>query len=350
MNGNIRHIWVLVAWLTVLPIWAKKPAQPQSAPLTTEQEQQFTYYWYAAKHAIENDRYDEALVLLEFCKLINPNDGQTLTFLAIMYDGLGQKERAMSTFRQAFEADPAVQWNRYSYALLEQKTEEGVREALSVMEKAYAVQKAKAVSPKSKGKKQKTETKLDEDLIEQMRRVYMGTGQWDKAIAMQDEMDRIKGYDAYSALNRYRAYASWGKYKKAIGAIDKYLELEPTNIQFLLFRMELMEHMGTKQNELYAMYERILELDPINLSVLNNYAYHLATHKGDLLKAERMSAITIREQPNNAVYLDTYGWVLHMQGRDDLAIFYLQRALSNSTSAAVTEEVEKHIKALRAVK
>jgi len=333
----------------VLPVWAKKPAQPQPVPLSTEQEQQFTYYWYAAKQAIENERYAEALVLLEFCKMINPNDGQTLTFLAIMYDGIGQKDRAMSTFRQAFEADPAVQWNRYSFALLDQKTEESVREALAVMEKAYAVQKAKG-NKKAKGERRKAkvdEAKIDEDLLEQMRRVYMGTRQWAKAIEMQDELDRIKGFDAYSALNRYRAYAGWGKLKKAIGAIDKYLELEPTNIQFLMFRMELMEHMGAKQNELYALYDRILELDPMNLSVLNNYAYHLATHKGDLQKAERMSAITIREQPNNPVYLDTYGWVLHMQGRDDLAIFYLQRALSNSTSALVTDEVQKHLKQIR---
>jgi tetratricopeptide (TPR) repeat protein len=331
-----------MAWLTVLPVWAKKPAQPQPVPLSTEQEQQFTYYWYAAKQAIENDRYTEALVLLEFCRMINPNDGQTLTFLAILYDGLGQKERSMNTFRQAFEADPAVQWNRYSFALLEQKTEAGVREALAVMEKAYEVQKARGGKKKAKGEKR--DAKADEDLLEQMRRVYMATGQWEKAIAMQDELDLIKGFDAYSALNRYRAYASWGKMKKAVGAVDKYLELDPTNIQFLLFRMELLEHMGAKKEELYALYDRILELDPMNLGVLNNYAYHLATHKGDLQKAEWMSAITIREQPNNAMYLDTYGWVLHMQGRDDLAIFYLKRALSNSTSPKVSEEIEKHLR------
>lgn len=307
--------------------------KPQPAPLTTEQEQQFTYYWYAAKQAIEKERYDEALVLLEFCRLINPHDGQTLTFLAILYDGIGQKERSINTFREAFEADPAAQWNHYSFALLDQKKPEAVREALAAMEKAYAVQKANG--------------KTDEDLLEQLRRVYMASGQWAKAIEMQDALDRIKGFDAYSALNRYRAYASWGKPKKAIGAVEKYLELDPNNVQFLLFRMELMEHMGAKQSDLYAIYERILELDPMNLSVLNNYAFHLATHKGDLQRAERMSAITIREQPNNAVYLDTYGWILHMQGRDDLAIFYLQRALSNSTSALVKDEVEKHIKQIK---
>ena len=92
------------------------------------------------------------------------------------------------------------------------------------------------------------------------------------------------------------------------------------------------------------MYERILALDPHNLMVMNNYAYHLATHKGDLKKAERMSAITIKEEPYNPVYLDTYGWILHMQGQDDLALFYLGRALYNVDSSSKTrDEIQKHI-------
>lgn len=313
---------------------AKKVQPKEVVGLSVEQEQQFSYYWYAAKQAIEQERYPEALVMLEFCHMIKPNDGQTLTFLAIMYDGLGQKERALKTFKQAFEADPYDQWNRYCSVLMDIQTKESAQEALRVLEKAYNVQKPN----------------VEEDLLEQLRRGYMVFGEWAKAIAIQDEIDQLRGYDAYSAVNRYRAYAAWGKNKKAVEAIDKYLELDPTNVQFLLFRMELMEHMGVKQAELYAMYDRILALDPYNLGVLNNYAYHLATHKGDLQRAERMSGITIKEQPTNPVYLDTYGWILYKQGQKELALFYLQRALSNSTSAQVTNEVQKHIKEVKGEK
>ena len=49
----------------------------QESP-STEREQQFTYYWYAAKQAIEEKRFDEALVILNFCHQLNPNDGMTL--------------------------------------------------------------------------------------------------------------------------------------------------------------------------------------------------------------------------------------------------------------------------------
>ena len=183
-----------------------------------------------------------------------------------------------------------------------------------------------------------------QSLLNTMLSAYVHVGEWKKALAIQDELDRVTGYDAYSALTRYRIYAMWNKPKKAIQAVDTYLEIDPNDVRFLLFRLELMEQTGAKIKELYAMYERILALDPHNLMVMNNYAYHLATHKGDLKKAERMSAITIKEEPYNPVYLDTYGWILHMQGQDDLALFYLGRALYNVDSSSKTrDEIQKHI-------
>lgn len=294
--------------------------------LTTEQEQQFTYYWYAAKQAIEQENYAEALVLLEFCNAIKPNDGQTLTFLGVLYDGIGDKELALETYKKAFEADPRDQWYKYTYALLEQRTEEGQKEAVRVMEKAHKV------------------AKKDETILEQLLRMYMSREEWKKAIKIQDQLDQLKGYDAYSAINRYRIYAMWGKPKKAIAAVDKYLENDPSNLQFLLFRLELMEQTKAKRTDLYAMYERVLKMDPTNTMVLNNYAYHLATHGGDLTRAEQMSALTIREYPDNPVYLDTYGWILHLKGQDELARFYLTKALRlTEPKDKSRNEIEKHL-------
>ena len=305
--------------------------------LTTEQEQQFTYYWYAARQAISEERFADAYALLEFCHMLKPDDPTTLMFIGVIYDGLNYKKLSTELFRQAFEADPRDKWYRYSIALLEQGTPEGEQEALRVLEKAYSVQKSA-----SKTKKKPVE----EDLLEQLKRMYMSGRQWKKALAIQDELDEQRGYDGYSAITRYRIYAMWGKNKKAIEAIDKYLETDPTNVQFLLFRMEIMEKTGAKKEDMYAIFERILSLDPYNLGVMNNYAYYLATHGGDLAEAERMSAITIREQPDNAVFLDTYGWILHLKGQDDLAKFYLNKALRNCNADSL-EEIQKHINAIK---
>lgn len=46
-----------------------------------------------------------------------------------------------------------------------------------------------------------------------------------------------------------------------------------------------------------------------------------------LRKAEAMSRETIQEEPTNYMYLDTYAWILHLQGDDTLALFYMKKAL-----------------------
>jgi tetratricopeptide (TPR) repeat protein len=303
------------------PSMAKKPVQQT---LSVERQQQFSYYWYAAKQAITEERYADALVLLEFCQQINPNDGTTLNMLGIIYDALGQKGKALDFFRRAYEADPRDQWLHYSNALLNQQTEDSQRQAQAVMERSHKI------NPK------------DENLLEQLRRIYVAEREWKKCLKIQDEIDAIKGYDVYSAFNRSHAYSMMRKPKKALAEIDKYLEEDATNINFLLYRLDILERHNMSVEERYKTYEQILSYTS-NMSVLNNYAWLLATRGGDLRKAEMMSMKTIQEEPNNPVFLDTYGWILHLQGKDDLALFYLQKALWNAT-AETKSEIETHIK------
>ena len=332
MSFRMLYI-VLFALLAVLPA---------KAAVTPEQEQQFTYYWYAAREAIDKGNYPEALVLLEFCNAIKPDDGNTLGFLGVTYHLMGQQERSMDALRRAFEADPRDQWYRYSEALLGLKTEEAQHKALEVLERAYKAQDA----PR------------DEYLLERLKRGYASEGEWEQVLKMQDEIDLQKGYDAQSAWTHQQIYMVLNKPKKALAAIDKYLEIDPKNVQFLVFRAQALEHMKVKPAKLYAAYEEVLHLDPNHLMILNNYAYLLATNKGDLQKAEKMSQITIREQPNYPVYLDTYGWILHLQGQDDLAKFYLNKALDNvnggmyfasepAEEAKVKEEIQKHLNKIK---
>ena len=301
---------------------AKKPAQPT---LSVERQQQFTYYWYAAKQAIVEERFDDALVLLEFCQQINPNDGTTLNMLGIIYDALRQQDRALDFFKRAYEADPRDQWYHYSNALLSLQTEDSQRQAQEVLERSYKI------NPK------------DENLLEQLRRLYVAEREWKKCLKIQDRIDELKGYDVYSAFNRSHAYSMMRKPKKALKEIDKYLEEDATNINFLLYRLDILERHNMSLEERYKTYEQILSYTSGNMAVLNNYAWLLATHGGDLRKAEMMSMKTIQEEPNNPVFLDTYAWILHLQGKDDLAQFYLQKALWNATPETKSE-IEKHIK------
>ena len=78
------------------------------------------------------------------------------------------------------------------------------------------------------------------------------------------------------------------------------------------------------------MYEKALSYNASNIPVLNNYSYFLAMEGRDLDKAERMSAQTVKAEPDNATYLDTYAWIFFKQGNYSLARIYLQNALDKT--------------------
>jgi tetratricopeptide (TPR) repeat protein len=84
----------------------------------------------------------------------------------------------------------------------------------------------------------------------------------------------------------------------------------------------------------YAMsddaFERALLIDPINLVIKNNYAYYLSVRGTRLKFARKMSRQTIKEEPENATYLDTYAWILFRMKRISGAKKYISRALYNS--------------------
>lgn len=317
--------------------------------ISTEQEQQFLYYFYAAHQAIENEQYSQALLLLDYCEQINPQDGLTKDYLGVIYDALHQPDKAMDYLRQAYACAPLDCWQRYCSKLL--ATQEGASQKKSFRVAQQILEQTVKSQPK------------DEDAWGLLQKAYIQLGLWKKALSTQDRLDGIAGYDAYSALNRYRIYHLWGKDKEALQAIDDYLKQDPREYRFLLFKGDLL--VQNKQylqafilfaqigdslaniHELegaYMAYDKALELDQNNAYVLNNYAYVLATNGGDLKHAEWMSQKTIQASPNNATYLDTYAWILYLQGQNYLAAFYAKKALENVTRPEDKAIIEEHLR------
>ena len=94
-----------------------------------------------------------------------------------------------------------------------------------------------------------------------------------------------------------------------------------------------------REREAFAAYDSCLQWKPDNIGCLNNYAYYLSLKGTSLDKAEEMSYKTIKAEPKNATYLDTYAWILFMQGRYAEARIYIDQALQNdSTIGAVVTE------------
>jgi tetratricopeptide (TPR) repeat protein len=76
-----------------------------------------------------------------------------------------------------------------------------------------------------------------------------------------------------------------------------------------------MYHEKGDSKKAYQAYDKALKINPTYSPVLNNYAYFLSLEGKKLSKAAKMSKITVDKEPDNPTYLDTYGWILHLQGK-----------------------------------
>jgi len=94
-------------------------------------------------------------------------------------------------------------------------------------------------------------------------------------------------------------------------------------------------HKKGHAEEAFAAYDSCLQWKPDNLPCLNNYAYYLSLRNEQLERAELMSHKTVKAEPKNATYLDTYAWILFMQQRFTEARIYIDQALQNLDTVVV---------------
>ena len=183
------------------------------------------------------------------------------------------------------------------------------------------------------------------ELFEVLQKAYIVAHEYKKAISVQNNLDSINGYNAMSAMQRYRLNALMKNNRQAIYEIERYLEIEPENYQFQVFRMQLYEQTHQPPSKMIIAYEIILRMDPRNIVVMNNLAWNLCISGGDLNRAEQLSRMTIMREPSNPIYLDTYAWILYKKGDYQSALFFIERAIDNSTDE-LDKEIESHYKAI----
>lgn len=86
-------------------------------------------------------------------------------------------------------------------------------------------------------------------------------------------------------------------------------------------------------------YGKVLQIDPDNSIVLNNYAYYLSVRGEKLELAEKMSKKSIELDPNNSSSQDTYGWILYKLNKFDEAKNWIEKSIqSGSENSAVVLE------------
>jgi Tfp pilus assembly protein PilF len=106
-----------------------------------------------------------------------------------------------------------------------------------------------------------------------------------------------------------------------------FLEEDRTYEEQLLTLLAESYYKLKRTDEAFEYFEKVLEINPYNLYVLNNYSYYLTILNTSLDKAEEMSKKCILMDKHNFNYLDTYGWVLVKKGKYLEAYEILKKAL-----------------------
>lgn len=128
------------------------------------------------------------------------------------------------------------------------------------------------------------------------------------------------------------------KIKESIEAVLQGLRLrdesaQPEQVSDMFSLLGDMYHEEGRVEEAFACYDSALVYRENNVACLNNYAYFLSLQGKQLEKAEEMSYRTIREEPQNKTYLDTYAWILFMLERYTEARIYIDRVVDPEAAA-----------------
>lgn len=101
-------------------------------------------------------------------------------------------------------------------------------------------------------------------------------------------------------------------------------------------KLQLLAGLGDVESQLknyekaYEAYEKALEIDPNNATVLNNYAYYLSIQNLELDRAEKMSRKSNLLNANNAAFQDTYAWIQYQKGNYSDALIWIEKAMQSA--------------------
>lgn len=318
-------VWALLGGAMQNELYAKPAAKDT---LSIEEKQQFLYYFYAAERLIHSEQAEKARPLVEFCYALNPNDATINNYMGL-YARMDENAAALvHHFRRAYELNPNEYWYNYHVLLLQnenKKTQEQAIKQLAALAKSNP---------------------HNAELHDVLQKAYIMHREYRQALVIQDRLDSINGYDAMSAMQRYRLNAMMRNNQQAIYEIERYLDIEPNNYQFQVFRMQLYEQTQQPPAKMVQAYEAILRLDPHNIVVMNNLAWSLCLLGENLLYAERLSRAAIMREPTNPIYLDTYAWIMYKVGDYPSALFYIERAIEYSTEST-DKEILTHYKKIK---
>lgn len=331
------------------------------------------YFYYEAINQLQQENYDAAYDLLNYCNGIDTTSAAVNYNLAQLYILLNDKVKTDELLQKALRQDPDNYWyynltghyyaqtNRPMQAipLFETMMERFPTrtDALMILAELYDQTHQYRKELQVLNRYATIEDMWDE-LSTQRFLCYLRMGQVDSAYyeiennfaemvqILSESVNNVAGVNLvlrlcetalkhnpelssayyYSAISMYQVKDA----EKALSFLADGIEMVDDSLDkssLYRLRSELYYDMG-RLEDAFMDYDSTLMYNPDDIGVQNNYAYFLSVSGKNLDKALKMSANTIKAEPNNPTYLDTYAWILFKMGRYQEAKEYIIRAMN----------------------
>jgi tetratricopeptide (TPR) repeat protein len=145
---------------------------------------------------------------------------------------------------------------------------------------------------------------------------------------LQTLADKFPKQKIRIVLIQAELYSQQKQYDKAFNYLTEQLKSNPEQEELLYSRALMADKMG-KLDVMEADLQKILAKSPDNVEALNALGYSLADKTTRYAEAETYLIHALRLKPDEAVILDSYGWLKYKMGNLFAALSYLQRAYNN---------------------
>jgi len=246
---------------------------------------------------------DSRQLLSEMLKQ-SPSSPDVLFQLGVVNLAENKYKDAEDSFRKAYELNPA-----------------NPRGLMGMVETQMAQNKTDEAMKLLTAEAAKNPNRID--LQVQLGNTAVRAGKYDQAVGYfqkvldsLDKSSKARG-DLYMRIGE--TYRRKGDLGAAITSLQKARETEPTNV-VVLSTLALVLDGANRWSEASQVYDATIKLQPDNAVALNNKAFLIAEHGGDLDMALTMAQQAKRILPNLSEISDTLGWIYLKKNLSDNAI------------------------------
>ena len=263
-----------------------------------------------AAHLIESaalmgeKKYAESHRVLDALLKASPNSADVIFQLGVVNLAENKYKEAEEQFHRAFQLNPSN--SRGLMGMVETDM------AQNLSDQAIGILQTEA---------NKTPGNLEYRVA--LGNIAVRAGKFDLAISeyqkLLDEFPKGSKQQGMVYMRIGETYRREGDFAHAVSALQQARQSLPDNIVALALLGLSLDSAG-KWNEAQQVYEAVVKLDPANGAVLNNLAFSLAEHGGDLERALTMSQKAKQLMPTMPEVSDTLGWIYLKKNLADAAV------------------------------